>query len=551
MKTFRLLRASLQGTSWFSRGGLQELKNRDQLWLLPLGGAGILVAIGSFIMMLIRNYQGILALGLQAGRPEALFFFSILGSTIFIFLISIPFGISLLYFSRDTRMLIPLPLKDFEIVAAKTLHLYLFLLPLHLLIFIPAVVVTASNLTVCPLFYINTVIQGIFIPLLPIALGVGFIVLLMKAVNISRHKTAFEVFGMLFGLMMILGFQVLLTRVMASELTGEGQAIFARLLELVNRFIDALPPLKWAAMGFFADGAGYLLLSILTSAGFLVITLLLIQRGFIKGLSARMESQSVSRVRKGKGSTILRQRSITKSLIYREWKILSSNSTFIFEAFGEVLVLPLLLLVFSFVTPGEAREGLDSLLAAIPHPELIIFGLVVLFASINAMASTSLSREGRSFALSLTLPLSSREQMKAKLLFQIVLFFPAYLLNMTILMIILKVPVGAAMFIVPGGFGFIILGFLTGISVDLRRPVLTWSHPQQAVKQNLNVLVSMGLSVVVIGAHAGIAWLLLKAGMGTTMVGFSIALLALFFAALLFPGVIGYAEKSYGGRLEI
>jgi hypothetical protein len=61
----------------------------------------------------------------------------------------------------------------------------------------------------------------------------------------------------------------------------------------------------------------------------------------------------------------------------------------------------------------------------------------------------------------------------------------------------------------------------------------------------------MGLSVVVIGAHAGIAWLLLKAGMGTTMVGFSIALLALFFAALLFPGVIRYAEKSYGGRLEI
>jgi hypothetical protein len=122
---------------------------------------------------------------------------------------------------------------------------------------------------------------------------------------------------------------------------------------------------------------------------------------------------------------------------------------------------------------------------------------------------------------------------------------------MTILIIILKVPAGTALFIVPGGFGFIILGFLTGISVDLRRPVLTWSHPQQAIKQNLNVLVGMGLSIVVIGVHAGIAWLLLKAGMGTTMVGFSIALLALLFAALLFPGVIGYAEKSYGGRLEI
>jgi hypothetical protein len=42
--------------------------------------------------------------------------------------------------------------------------------------------------------------------------------------------------------------------------------------------------------------------------------------------------------------------------------------------------------------------------------------------------------------------------MKAKLLFQIVLFFPAYLLNMTILMIILKVPAGAAMFIAGGRY---------------------------------------------------------------------------------------------------
>lgn len=33
----------------------------------------------------------------------------------------------------------------------------------------------------------------------------------------------------------------------------------------------------------------------------------------------------------------------------------------------------------------------------------------------------------------------------------------------------------------------------------IRRPHLTWNHPQQAVKQNLNVLIGMGIAIVAVG----------------------------------------------------
>ncbi len=41
---------------------------------------------------------------------------------------------------------------------------------------------------------------------------------------------------------------------------------------------------------------------------------------------------------------------------------------------------------------------------------------------------------------------------------------------------------------------------LTGLAVDISRPLLDWDNPQRAVKQNFNVLISMGIgSLITLG----------------------------------------------------
>ena len=42
-----------------------------------------------------------------------------------------------------------------------------------------------------------------------------------------------------------------------------------------------------------------------------------------------------------------------------------------------------------------------------------------------------------------------------------------------------------------------LLGFCASIHIDLMRPVLKWSHPQQAMKQNMNVLIGMGFGLLI------------------------------------------------------
>ena len=46
-----------------------------------------------------------------------------------------------------------------------------------------------------------------------------------------------------------------------------------------------------------------------------------------------------------------------------------------------------------------------------------------------------------------------------------------------------------------------------GMIIDITRPLLTWTNPQQAMKQNLNVLIGMGIGTLYVG---GIGYLTFK-----------------------------------------
>ena len=78
MQLLTLIKAALAGTTWFSKGAILELKQRRQLWLLPLAGTGIAAGVAFFAFLLTRNYRALYLLGLQIGAPELVFFYALL-----------------------------------------------------------------------------------------------------------------------------------------------------------------------------------------------------------------------------------------------------------------------------------------------------------------------------------------------------------------------------------------------------------------------------------------------------------------------------------------
>jgi len=555
MKTSSLINATIRGTTWFSTDGLKELGRRDRLWLLPVAGLGILVGVAVMVYMLLGVYRGLLAVGVSAGRPEMVVFYGLFISWAFLFVSSVPIVLSVLYYSNDLRFLLTLPVRPVQIVAAKALLVYGYCLPIHLLLFVPSLWLYAGAVGFSAPLVISGILSLFVTQLFPLALSILFSLGLMKVVNLSRFRVALEVAGMALAIVLLIGLQVVLSRTTIGSVTGEGSPQmltgFAGMFATLER---ALPPVAWAARGFVVgSGPTPILCSLVVTAVLLALVSLLAPLNFLADVMERREMQkgrkgSASAVRAASNSA---PRGIVRGLVGREWAILSSNSTFIFQAVGELLVLPLILGIYSLMIPKSILSQAMSFITAMPILSMALTALTVLMTSLTTVSATSISREGRHMALSLSLPVSGRDQVRAKLYFHLLFFATAYVVDLAILWFVFRYPLVSLVYMFPAGIGLQIVGFVVAISFDLKRPILKWTHPQQAMKNNMNAISGMGTmaGIVVIIMGPAILWVL-KGG-NSFLIGCGVAVVGVTLAAVLLPRLYAFADRQYGGGLEM
>jgi ABC-2 type transport system permease protein len=193
----------------------------------------------------------------------------------------------------------------------------------------------------------------------------------------------------------------------------------------------------------------------------------------------------------------------------------------------------------------------DDLQSQLSWLELAVFGGLILFTCITTVSSTSISREGKGFALSLSLPLSGREQIKAKMFFHLLFFYPSFLLNILLVYLLLNLDPIHLLYIIPGGIILMGVTFLGDILFDLKRPLLDWNHPQQAMKQNMNAIAGMGMSLLIIAVFAAFGILLITAGVSAVITGLLIDAAGTALFLLGYPALSAYADKRYLKELEL
>jgi ABC-2 type transport system permease protein len=542
MKTTALLKAKIEGTTFLGGGRLKQLRERDQLWVLPLAVVGIAAAAGTFVWLLVLNYTGLYQLGRAVGQPALPLYVAVLATWVLTFVAAVPLAISVLYFSRDARILVPLPLPAWKIVTANLGLLYLYSLPLVLVLYVPAVVVVAAAEGVSVTLILGAALTTGTVTLVPLAISVVIVTLIARVVQLSRYRTALEALGMVLLVVVLVGVQLLLSRTVATG--GPEQLLQGRIAELILSVQGAVPPAAWAAGGLFRGGLGGLLLFVILSLVLIAGVDVFASAAFLRQVAV----QSVTRTRRrrgGRASVDLSPRSAVRALADREYAILTSNSTFIFETAGEVLIFPLILGIMAIATPGEVTQELLPFVTNSPYIFPILLGLLVLLSTINTVSSTALSREGASFDLSLSLPLPGSLQARGKMRSYLQLFYPALVLNATIATALIRLPWTTAVLLSLCAIPFLVLTVSANTFADLRRPLLSWSHPQQAMKQNMNVFVGMGLSLlgIAVGILPGIGVILLGASqtVGVLAAVLVVSAVAVFAAR----AVLAYADRRY------
>ncbi len=221
------------------------------------------------------------------------------------------------------------------------------------------------------------------------------------------------------------------------------------------------------------------------------------------------------------------------------------------EAVGELLVLPLVLGIYGLILPRAWIDVAVHTVSPLPVLSIGLMGLIGLMTTLTTVSGTSLSREGTSMGLSLTIPVPGRVQVGAKLRLHLLLFCAAYLVDLAIVWALFRFPLVSLVFMIPWGMAMQVLSFSLGISFDLRRPYLTWTHPQQAMKNSFNAMAGIGCSAAAVILIVGPFAVLTLTGASPFLLGCASAAVAIAAAAVALPRVMRFADRQYGGGIEV
>ena len=390
-------------------------------------------------------------------------------------------------------------------------------------------------------------------PVIPLTLGAVFIMLLMRVVNLKRNKDLLAIIGGFVGVLLALGTNFFLQRI---PKTG-GEEYIKNLLESQSGLIQEIgrrfPPSIWATLGLSDSGLigfGYFLLFIVAS---LLLFAALLWLGNLVFYKALLAGQEVSRKRKVP-TNMERDRLYEKvsspliAIVKREWKLLLRTPVYIINGLTGALIGPFMLLVIVF-TQGSTESVEIS--RAISNPEFAPFialgglGVMLFTSGMNLVASTSISREGKTLWILKMIPVSSRQQVMAKFLQGFMVSILGILTTSIVLGFFIKLSLLRLLVIILlallGSVPLVALNLL----LDVFHPKLSWNSEQEAMKQNLNGGLGMLLSVLVIMLLAAAAVVLIMVQAAEWMIFAGIGLVSLLLGLLSMFLLFTVAEKKY------
>jgi ABC-2 type transport system permease protein len=559
-----VVRAGLRSNFGLATLKYRLFKEKKDRWLVPLVGVALLGVVPMFygLVLLVHNVYLVLR---PMGQERALLSFGILAGQLLVLLFGIYYVIAAFYFARDLDLLIPLPLRPGEVMASKfavvVINEYLTVAAVVLPVVITLGVVSRAGAG----YWVNAVLVYLALPVIPLALVSLAVVALMRVINVSRKKDALILVGSLVLIGVSVAVQVGLGRSAGGMGEGAGgmqataeslAAFFTSPNSLLNRVGAFFPPSIWAtravAGGFGGEGLAYLALFLGVSIGLFVAMVALAEKLFYRGVIGLGETTGKKRrlSRDEMSRRVSSGRRAFAAVFGREWKIMNRTPIFLLNGVLVSVLLPALFVLMASVDTGGGGGDTMSLLKMLmeSNPLIVILGaalFMTICGSINGTASSTFSREGAQFWISQVIPVAPREQAVAKFAHSYLVATLGVVTSAVVAGVFLHVK--AAHLAVGSGLALVAGVFLTavGMIIDLARPLLDWTNPQKAIKQNLNVLLALLadagiLTAVFFGVKALIkAKLAPNAVLGIVFLGLA-ALSAAGYVALL-----RFADKRY------
>ena len=428
-------------------------------------------------------------------------------------------SINILYFTKDSEYLLPLPLKPYQIILARTnVMLIAEYVIIFLIGFIPLVmygILTGAGIV----YYLTMILAVILVPILPVLLISMLVMFIMSFAKLTKNRNRFQLFATLLVLAIIIALSIS-TSGMKQDLTNEEMAQMVvqanGMIELVKGYVPTVDYLMEALTtnSLFTAIVEVLKTLGITIIGFIVY-MLIAQKIYFKGLVGNLFGGGASSSNKEINQKEYRNSKLYKSYVGKEFKNMARNPVFLMQCLIPAVLIPIIMVVVVYAGLNSDGMGLDQITQMVQQMPTntffiacIILGVIQFFTMFIYISITAVSRDGENAVFMKYIPVSLYKQYMYKIIPNIIMNIVTIIITLGMAEYLLNLPVITliALFVVATIMG--ILQSIAMIIVDLKRPKLNWDSEYAVAKQNLNLVFPILLSIVNIVILVGFVYLL-------------------------------------------
>ncbi len=539
-KIWVLLRVLLR-----SGGTLTSKKKGRQWWFWLLLGFAFLTLAVSVGFMALGFYE----VTAQAGAQGMLVPLALGATSVIIFIFGVFYAISVMYHADDVQLLLALPVRPYQILGAKFLTLVIYEYIFESFILLPILVVYGIKSGAGVAYILYSVILFAILPVIALSMAAVLVMIVMRFTSFGKNKQAFKFVGGIIALVLAIGLNVGLQSAANSFTQEQLMALASDSSSLVGVVERIFPGIGFASQALqhsaALSGLWNLLLFVLCSAAAAGIFLLLGQLLYFKGLAGVSEAagkrRALSAEELGKSTA---GTSAVRSYVVKELRMLTRSPIAFLNCVAMNFIWPVLVVVM-MVSGGGSLSALSGMMGNFSPSSIVavLAGVSAFVSCGNGITSTAISREGRSVYFMKYIPMPMGKQLQAKLYTGMLLSGIGIVL-VSMLAAVLGAGILEVLIALALGFVALTAGSLAGLLIDAARPKLNWANEQQAIKQNLNVILHMLVGLLL---AAVIVLPVLIAGMPLVWASVYILLVSGMAALLMWRGMV----RGSARRLEV
>lgn len=416
-------------------------------------------------------------------------------------------SINILYFTKDSEYLLPLPLKPYQIILARTnVMLVVQFLIIALVGLLPLVIYgILTNASIS--YYILMLISVLLLPILPVLLICILVMIIMSFARLTKNKNKFQVLAYILLLVIVVVFSISISSVKGDISNEEMAQMIVQANGMIEIAKGYFPTLDFLINALTTSSLVVAIIEILKTIGITIVGFLIYmfiaQKIYFKGLVGNLFSSDSKNKNKEVNQKKYINSKLYRSYVGKEFKNLVRNPIFLMQCLLPAILIPVLMMGVVYSGMSSQSEDMSQITQITSMMETntffmacIILCVIQFFSMFIYISITAISREGENAVFMKYIPVSLYKQYIYKCIPNIIMNVVTIVICLAVAQYLLKLPIITIilLFIVATVIGT--LQSIVMIIIDLKRPKLSWNSEYAVVKQNFNLIFPMIIGMI-------------------------------------------------------